>query len=97
MRAWRRHFREKPNVPLDLAAIVAVAALGPYQWHAGGFGPAALCPHVLSAALASIIALALFALPHLAYRKNEKLNQAYHLQFSEDAIEFRTQMPRITA
>jgi hypothetical protein len=71
--------------------FVAVAAFGLFQWYTSGFGPAALVPLVLSAALALIIVLALFVLPHAAYRKTEKFKQPYHLQFSEDAIEFSTQ------
>lgn len=90
VRAWRRHFREKLNLALDLVAIVVLAAFGLFQWRASGFGLAALVSLAMSAALALIVVIALFAIPQLAYRKSDKLKQPYHLEFSEDAIEFRT-------
>jgi hypothetical protein len=90
VRAWRRHFREKLNLPLDLAVVILLAALGLFQWYANGLGVVVLVLLGLSTALALIVALALFVIPQLAYQRNDKLKQAYHLQFSEDAICFKT-------
>jgi hypothetical protein len=77
-------------LPLDLFAIIAATAFGLFQWYDSGFGLAALVSLAASAALAIIVVLALFVIPHLAYRKRDKLKQPYHLQFSEEAIEFST-------
>src|SRR6266542_4316266 len=90
LRAWRRHYLEKLNIPLDLVGMVLLAGFGLLQWHANGPVLASVVPLVLSGSLALIIGMALIAIPQLVYQRSQKLKQAYHLTFSEDGIEFTT-------
>src|SRR6266567_2841709 len=86
LRAWRRHYLERLNIPLDMAAMALLAGFGLLQWHANGLVIASVFPLVLSGSLALIVGMALFAIPQLVYRRSQKLKQAYHLNFSEDGI-----------
>jgi hypothetical protein len=90
LRAWRRHYLEKLNIPLDLVGMALLAGFGLLKWHANGLVMASVVPLLLGGSLALIVGMALFAIPHPVYRRSQKLKQAYHLKFSEDGIEFNT-------
>ena len=76
LRAWRRHYLEKLNIPLDLFAIALLAGIGLLQWRANGLVITSVVPLVLSGSLALIVGMALFAIPQLVYRRSQKLKDA---------------------
>jgi hypothetical protein len=89
-RAWRRHFREKMKLELDLIAVGVLAAIGCWQWRADGPTWQSVGALALAVALALIILSALCFAPLIAYSRDEKLKRPYHLRLAEDGIEFRT-------
>lgn len=90
LRAWRRHFKEKMKLPLDLLAAAVLAAFGSWQWWLEGPSVLSIAAIALAATLALIVVAALYVVPAMAYRRDEKLKRPYHLRFGEDEIEFRT-------
>lgn len=90
LRAWRRHFKERMNLPLDLVAIAVVSAFGAWQWSVDGPSALLLGAFALAGTLALIVTSALYFVPQMAYRRDEKLRRPYHLIFAEDGIEFTT-------
>jgi YcxB-like protein len=90
LRAWRRHFREMMKLRLDFLAAAGLAALGLWQWRAEGLSAWSIVALCSAAALALIILSALYFVPLMAYRRDDKLRRPYHLRFGEDGIEFRT-------
>ena len=90
LRAWRRHLKERLNLPLDLAVIAIVAAFGIWQWRVDGPTVLSVAALGLACVLGLLIASALYFVPLMAYRRDAKLKRPYHLRFSEDGIEFET-------
>ncbi len=90
LRAWRRHFRERMNLPLDIGVGAVLAAIGLWQWWTQGLRGLSLAALGSAAALALLVLSALYFVPLIAYRRNAKLKQPYHLRFAEEGIEFRT-------
>jgi len=89
-RAWRRHLREKMNLPVDVLAILIVGGIGLLDWYLSGPRFVAIFSTAAAALLALMLLLALIIIPNSIYRRMAKLRQRYHLQFSDEAIEFRT-------
>jgi hypothetical protein len=90
LRAWRRHFRERMNLPLDIVAVAVVAAIGVWQWSVDGPSVLSVGAVALAGTLALIIAFALYIGPQVAYQRDEKLKRPYRLLFAEDEIKFTT-------
>lgn len=90
LRAWRLHFKEKLNLPLDFAAIAVLVVLGLWQWRAEGPTVLVVAALASAGALGLLIAAAVYFVPLMAYRRDEKRKRPYHLCFSEDGIEFKT-------
>ena len=81
---------EKLNLPLDVLAVTVVAGWGLWQWWAEGLSAWPITALCLAATLALIILSALYFVPAMAYRRDEKLRRPYHLKFTDDGIVFRT-------
>jgi YcxB-like protein len=90
LRAWRRHFKERMKLPLDLVGVAVLAVFGCWQWWLDGPSGLSIAALTLAAVFALIIMSALYLVPLMVYRRDEKLKRSYHLRFGEDAIEFST-------
>jgi hypothetical protein len=54
LRAWRRHFKERTRLPLDLVAVAVLAAFGARQWLVDGASALSVAALALAGTLALI-------------------------------------------
>ena len=89
VRAVRAHYASRLRLPLDIAVIAGVAALGAYEWRSGshGFGITLLC---VSGIFALMLVAAFAVIPAIAFRRQPKFRDDYSLSFSPQGIHFQT-------
>ncbi len=87
--AMRRHYKTTLKVGRDVIAGIVAVALGLYliltsmgwiAWVLLGVG----------AVLLAMVAYAMFLLPRMIYNSQPTLKNEYHLEFSDDGINFKT-------
>jgi hypothetical protein len=89
VRAMRAHYASRLRLPLDIAVIVGVVAIGAYEWRSGsqGSGITLLCV----SGIFSLMLVAAFAIiPTIAFRRQPKVRDDYSLSFSPQGIHFQT-------
>lgn len=72
VRAWRRHFKERLNLPLDLAMIAVVAAFGLWTWWIDGATVLSVIAFGLAGALGVLIASAPLCLTAVGVSERRK-------------------------
>jgi len=89
VRAMRAHYASHLRLPLDIAVVVGVAALGAYESWSGshGFGITLLG---VSGVFALMLVAAFGIVPTIAFRSQLKFRDEYSLRFSPQGIHFRT-------
>jgi YcxB-like protein len=89
VRAMRVHYASRLRLPLDIAVIVGVVAIGAYEWRSGsqGFGITLLC---VSGIFALMLVAAFAVIPTIAFRRQPKFLDDYALSFSPQGIHFQT-------
>jgi hypothetical protein len=89
VQAMRAHYASRLRLPLDVAVIVVVAALGIYEWQTGmhSLGAAFLG---IAGAFTLMLLAAFFVIPIFAFRREPKFRDEYALSFSPRGIHFRT-------
>ena len=89
VRAMRAHYASRLRLPLDIAVIVGVVAIGAYEWRSGsqGFGITLLC---VSGIFALMLVAAFAVIPTIAFRRQPKVRDDYSLSFSPQGIHFQT-------
>jgi hypothetical protein len=88
-RALRAHYASRLRLPLDIAVVVGVAALGAYESSSGsrGLGITLLS---ISGIFALMLVAAFMIVPKIAFRSQPKFRDDYSLSFSPQGIHFRT-------
>jgi hypothetical protein len=89
VRAARAHYASRLRLPLDIAVIVGVAAIGSYEVWSGshGFGITLLS---ISVIFSLMLVAAFTIIPRIAFRRQPKFRDDYSLEFSPQGIHFRT-------
>jgi YcxB-like protein len=89
VQAMRAHYASRLRLPLDIAVIILVGALGIYEWQSGAHSLGAVFLGI-SGAFTLMLLAAFFIIPVFAFRREPKFRDEYALSFSPRSIHFRT-------
>jgi uncharacterized membrane protein YhdT len=90
VRALRAHHRSRLRLPLDIVAVVVLAALGAYEMRSTGMHWLGVTCLTISVLFVLLLIAAFTIIPSLVFRTEPKFRDDYSLTFSPEGIHFRT-------
>jgi hypothetical protein len=90
LRAVRAHLRTRLRLPLDVLIVVALAALGAYEWRSQETHWYGVTAVTVSALFGLLLIAAFTAIPSLMFRREPKFRDDYSFTFSRVGIQFKT-------
>ena len=90
VRAMRAHYASRLRLRLDIAVVIATAAVGAYLWHSPDSRWYGVTVVGVSAVFALMLVAAFTVIPIVVFRRDPKYRDEYSLTFSPEGIHFRT-------
>jgi hypothetical protein len=90
VQAMRAHYASRLRLRLDIAVVIATAAVGAYLWHSPDSHLFGMVAFGISAVFALMLIAAFTVIPYVVFRRDPKYRDDYSLTFSPEGIHFRT-------